>query len=429
MKLYKGVFFSLALASLLGACSKENPFGSEEENGAVGMLMTSCLAPSLTNAEGYEAVTRAAIPSTDDFKVVITRAGTRTPAAEYKYADMPEVLTLPVGDYVVSAHHGDNNVAAWEEPYYFGESTFHIEENKITDEVDPIVAKLSNIRVTIVYGPSLVNAMGADSKVSVNVGESGTMSFAADEERSAYFKYVDKSQTLTATFSGTVDGQRVVETKAYDNVAPGNHYRITFRLHTIDQEDPGSINGGITVDASVEQVDMNVTVDGETDEPVEDDMRPVQGGNDTPDPGPGPDQPVAGPTVTPLQMDGKNPIDFDALNLFDDNLYCAFNVASSAAGGFTEFTVDIISNDLTADELAATGLASHLDLINTPDSYAAALQNLGFPINQGGKTSADFDISGFQMMLAIFGPHEHEFKITVSDANGTTVKSLRVVMP
>lgn len=33
------------------------------------------------------------------------------------------------------------------------------------------------------------------------------------------------------------------------------------------------------------------------------------------------------------------------------------------------------------------------------------------------------------MMLAIFGPHEHEFKITVSDANGTTVKSLRVVMP
>ena len=257
MKLYKGVFFSLALASLLGACSKENPFGSEEENGAVGMLMTSCLAPSLTNAEGYETVTRAAIPSTDDFKVVITREGTRTPAAEYKYADMPEVLTLPVGDYVVSAHHGDNNVAAWEEPYYFGESTFHIEENKITDEVDPIVAKLSNIRVTIVYGPSLVNAMGADSKVSVNVGESGTMSFAAGEERSAYFKYVDKSQTLTATFSGTVDGQRVVETKAYDNVAPGNHYRITFRLHTIDQEDPGSINGGITVDASVEQVEYH----------------------------------------------------------------------------------------------------------------------------------------------------------------------------
>ena len=423
MKLYKGIFFSLAAAAILTGCSKEDPFtGSDSGNGVTGKLMTSCLAPSLSNPEGFET-TRAAVPSTDDFQVTITREGARIPAAEYKYADMPEILTLPVGNYVVTAHHGDNSTAAWDSPYYYGESNFTINANEITDEVDPIVAKLSNIRVTIMFHPSLASAMGSGSQVDVKVGDAGSLTFTGTESRSAYFRYVNNSQTLTATFSGTVDGQSVVETKAYDNVAPGNHYRITFRMHSMNPDDPGSIVGDITVDASVEMVDMNVPVDGSEDEILEDDMRPDQGGN-TPDPGPGPDDPKKpAPEVSAVDVEGKTTIDLSKRNTVDDNLSCAFKVVSQADSGFQTFTVDIISDTLTADELDGVGLAQHLDLIN-PGEFADGLGGMGFPINIGGAKEAGFDITGFLGLLAVLGPGDHDFVLTVTGANGTTVSKV-----
>lgn len=434
MKLYKGIFFSLAAASLLAACSKEDPFGIGGTEEGMGVLKTSALLTSLANAEGYEAATRAAVPSTDDFTVTITKEGARTPAAEYKYSEMPEVLTLAVGNYVVSASHGANNAAAWDEPYYYGESNFEIEENKVTDEVDPIVARLANVRVTIVFHPSLLSVMSPDSKVDVKVGQVGSMTFTGSEERSAYFRYVDNSQTLTATFSGTVDGDAVVETKAYDNVAPGNHYRITFRLHGQYEEEPGSINTGVTVDASVETVDMNITVDGDADDDLlEDDMRPVQGGSsEDPGPGPGPDEPDQPggniPSASALEPTGDNAgmkkLDLNADNDID-NLYCAWKVVSEAEGGFTGFGVQIISNTLTPEELASANLTDKLDLIN-PGQYEEALTGLGFPVNIGGQTEAEFDISSFLDLMPLLGAGQHEFRLTVTDANGTAVISIRL---
>ncbi|MDE6811845.1 MAG: DUF4493 domain-containing protein, partial [Muribaculaceae bacterium] len=247
MKLYKGLFYSLAAAMVLSGCSKEDPFGPDYD-GPTGTLITRCLAPTLTNPEGLEMLTRAAVPSTGDFNVVITRQGggrlgSEGGSFEYKYSDMPEVLTLPTGDYKVYADYGSNKPSAWDEPYYYGESDFGIEANKITDDVEPIVAKLSNIRVTIVFHPSLLSSMSDDSNVEVKVGDQGIMNFVPTETRSAYFKYVNKSQTLTATFTGIVDGSEVIVTKTYDNVAPGNHYRITFRMHGIEDDDPGTITG------------------------------------------------------------------------------------------------------------------------------------------------------------------------------------------
>lgn len=437
MKLYKGIFFSLAAASLLAACSKEDPFGIGGTEEGMGVLKTSALLTSLANAEGYEAATRAAVPSTDDFTVTITKEGARTPAAEYKYSEMPEVLTLAVGNYVVSASHGANNAAAWDEPYYYGESNFEIEENKVTDEVDPIVARLANVRVTIVFHPSLLSVMSPDSKVDVKVGQVGSMTFTGSEERSAYFRYVDNSQTLTATFSGTVDGDAVVETKAYDNVAPGNHYRITFRLHGQYEEEPGSINTGVTVDASVETVDMNITVDGDGDDDLlEDDMRPVQGGSsEDPGPGPGPDdpdqpdQPVAGPAILPdTAPAGQKAISFDADNVVTDDLYIGFDITSEAEGGFTGLTVDIVSNILNDDELSFVGLSSHLDLVNTDPSMATPLESLGFATNVGGRKEVHFDITRFKEMLKMLDPDTHKFVITATDANGETTKTLVLVV-
>lgn len=429
MKLYKGLFYSLAVAALLTGCAKEDPF--VDPTGPTGTLMTRSLALTLTNPDGTDAATRAAVPSTDDFKVVISRQGTARDAStpgsvEYKYSEMPEVLTLPVGDYKVYAHHGDNKPSAWDEPYYYGESNFGIDANKITDDVDPIVAKLSNIRVTIVFHPSLLSSMSADSKVEVKVGNQGVMTFTPTESRSAYFKYASKSQTLTATFTGIVDGSEVVETKSHDNVAPGNHYRITFRLHGIDNDQPGNITSTISVDTTVENVDMNHTVDGEQEEYQTDDWRPNQGGDDPNPPTPPVDNDKA-PEITSAKPTeaGKVPVNLDSVNEVTENTYCVLNVVSTAEGGIEEFKVVIDSEKLNATELEGVGLSDKLDLVD-PGSLEEPLRNLGLPVNVRGMKSVSFDITGFMPLLGVLGEGTHNFTLTVVDANGSTTATLRL---
>ncbi len=434
MKLYKGLFYSIISLALLTGCANEAPFVEPSSEQITGQLMTRSLALKMGNTEGIDISTRAVVPSTDDFKVVIARKGVSAysgtqGSVEYKYSDMPEVLTLPVGEYKVYAHHGDNKPSAWEEPYYYGESEFGIDANKITDDVDPIVAKLSNIRVTIVFHPSLLSSMSDDSKVEVRVGNQGVMTFKPNENKgSAYFKYVDASQTLAATFTGTVDGSQVVETHTHDKVAPGNHYRLTFWMHGIDDDKPGTITGTVSVDTKVEQIDMNNTIDGENEEYLNDDQRPVQGGQD--DPGPGPVDPLGTlPTANALNPEGEfegfDKLDLENVNEITDHLYCAWKVVSEADGGFQKFDVKIISSTLTPSVLTGVGLTDELNLID-PGQYEEGLSGLGFPVNVGGLPEAEFDITGFLSLMTALGSGNHEFKLTVGDANGTSVISVKL---
>ncbi|MDE6083400.1 MAG: DUF4493 domain-containing protein, partial [Muribaculaceae bacterium] len=393
----------MATAALITGCANEAPFFDPTVSRETGRLMTSCLAPKLGNTEGVDVSTRANVPSVDDFTVVISREGnTRDGSAEgsveYTYSDMPEVLTLPVGDYQVYAFHGDNPDSDWDTPYYRGESSFGIIANKITDDVDPIVAKLANVRVTIKFHSTLLSAM-SEGNVKVNVGRLGEKVFSPSESRSAYFKYEEESSTLAATFEGVIDGDNITQSITYDNVAPGNHYTITFRVRSIEDDDPGTVNGGITVDTAVEQVDMNKTIDGEDDNNLnagDYNDRPTQGGGEDPEPSkpdqPTPDEPKA-PFANELDpadylpdfggtdniYEGFDKIDLKKVNEVTDHLYCAWKVVSEAEGGFTAFTVDIISDTLTPEELEGVELTDHLDLIE-PGDFEETLKGLGFPV-------------------------------------------------
>ncbi len=434
MKKYFNILMALALSAAVTGC-KEDPFGSGNNAEEQGSILKSSIMVELQNEDGMAqmlgrpGMTRAEVPAPEDFTVNFYKDDAAEPCATYLFSEMPEVVTLPVGAIRAVASFGENAPQAWEAPYYSGETQFIISSGKVTDNIDPIVARLSNVRVTISFAPGLKEKMAADAKVTVVVGENGTLDFTAeDESRSGYFAHVKNSQTLTATFSGKVDGFQTVETKGYDNVEPGHHYHITFKLHDPAEDGEGDINGSVSVDASVADVDMNVSVDDE-DEPIEDDMRPVEGDPENPDkpdvPGPTPGEKTA-PAITPAEPAGENAgmnkVNLDTRNS-TDNLYCAFKVTSEAEGGITEFKVTINSDKLTPDELTGVGLAQNLDLVN-PGDLAGALEGLGFPINVGGSKSVDFNITSFLPMLAALGSGNSDFVLTVTDANGTTVKTI-----
>ncbi len=424
-----------AIFLLIGAasCSTEAPFSGEKESGE-GRLLSSALSVELKTDE--KLVRATPVPDVNDFTVDFLNADDLTQVVRtFKYGAMPEVVTLPIGDYIVKAYYGgsygDGNNAAFNSPYYLGQSErFSIEKDKIRDNIGTVVCKLSNVKVTILFDENLVKVMGDGSKVSVKVGQSGSLDFTKDTNDSGFFAFDEGSATLAAVFSGEVEGDPTTETKTYDNVQPGVHYRITFKLHSPNASDPGDINPGepgseIKVDAGI-QLDENngadVGVGDDDDIYMKDDRYPDE---EDPEPGPGPDEPEdpKGPQIT---SEGD-------INLKDWNVNpeaCVLKVISNT--GITAFNVEIKSESLSPEELGGVGLASQLDLITGMDpdgnDLSSGLSSLGFPIKDQVKGQKDvtFDITRFMPMLQVLGEGDHTFVLKVSDSEGENTTELKI---
>lgn len=111
----------------------------------------------------------------------------------------------------------------------------------------------------------------------------------------------------------------------------------------------------------------------------------------------------------------------------------AIQITSST--GITGFLVNINSEVLTAGTLEAMCLAESMDLINPSDAngdYYADMDDmlgtLGFPTGDAvkGKTSLPLDISEFMTPLTVLGVGKSEFELVVTDASGTTTRTISI---
>lgn len=424
MKKYINTFLSVAAVATLSlvGCSRENPFG--EGDTAMGAFRTSSLNVNINTEENIGRSQADDAPELSTFTVAFYKEGEESPSVTYRYDALPEIVTLPVGTYSAVAYSGNNPLAAWDAPYYRGESeSFEITPDAVTEVSDPVVCRLANVKVSVLFDDDLTAVMSADSKVTVTVGETGSLEFTKTQEnRHGYFAYTEESRSLTAVFEGFVEDYPTTVSKIRENVDAGSHYIITFSLKSAGEEEPGSLSPAIDVDASVtvEDVNGNVVTD---DEYLEDDLRPSEGDDpDTPTP-PGDDD-GNGPVVS---VTPDSNINLDAVNDFYEGVVCKLEITSDAPDGITGFVVDIDSPTLTPAELEGVGLASHLDLIN-PGELEDALSGLGFPVGAEVKNQhkVTFDISGFGGLLGMLGAGEHKFVLTVTDANGKTVQTLRL---
>ncbi|MCH5241110.1 MAG: DUF4493 domain-containing protein [Muribaculaceae bacterium] len=432
----KKIKYIIPIMSLFGlaSCSVEAPFEGAK-NEAIGELSKYAidLDASLINtrAESNNII--------NDFNIQIKSTDSETKTVfSGTYKEMPEVITLQAGKYKAYASYGTEVMAAFESPFYLGESDeFQIEANKITTNIGTILCKLENVKVSINFHSSIYQNMGDDAYVlvSLNKDSEHSLKFTKNEQRAGYFKHTAEN-TLVATFHGTIDGVEITETKTLDGVDKGNHYSLTFAKHTYSGDsDEGSIIPSVSVSAAVTIVNQNENITIEEDKLLDDNERPSEG-NSSSGENPGTQEPENPGTQEPEgqgkipSIEAQAPIDLDKVNEVNESSTVVIVFTSQT--GFTKFEADIESNDLTDSELRQVGLASHLDLIN-PGELKDPLQGLGLLQNEQGEDVdsvlgqkiVKFDISKFMTPLSLF-PGEHHFIIKVGDDNGSNQCTLKL---
>ncbi len=415
------ILFLLVL--MFAGCGKENPFNPEPVDKSEGQISKSAFSLSvldssvITNVTNTKSRAEAEKPeiSVDDFTISFYQVGISTPKLKFLYKDMPEIITLLHGEYYVVAEYGENVDMGWDKPYYRGESNnFIVKGGEITDDIGVISCKLANVKVSIDFGSVLLNRI-ENPNVEVKVCESanqedsrGLIFTDKDVKQCGYFKYKE-GVSLVAVFNGTMDGDPSHTVASIPNLTNGKHYKITFKIHVIDEDPGGGIRHNLNIDADLIVRDLERNIDLDEDEILIDDERPREDGNDP--------KPQHGPDVK-----AESPINLDIVNIVDKDSHVALNISSKT--GLTEFKVNIISNDLK-------GMVPEvLDLIE-PGENLELLKGLG--LLPEGKTTVKndkdvkFDVSGFMEMLCALGSgKEHTFKLTIGDSNGTVVKELQL---
>lgn len=423
------IAFAMAGVALLNSCADNwvNDLAEQQQ----GKLNTASILPTVNTVEdekseapSVKAPASRAVTDLSAYLIEVVRQDGSV-AANWTYSSMPALPTFPVGSYKVRVKSHNVEDVAWNAPYYVGEQDFQIREGAITD-VDPITCKLGNVRVTLIFTDALKEAAGGgnDIKVTVTSNPGVSLDYTAFETRSGYFAHTDGLTTLKVRFTGTVNGIQEDFTRVLQDVAPGQHRKVTFALRTnpnLPEDETGNViipeGEGLNVDCGTETVDVdgNVTnieeVGDDSDRPGKEDPEDPDD-PDTPD---NPDDPTDDPAKVItfkseyLNLDGVNNVDE-----YGEGLKPAV-VDIHSDNGVANLKVEIISDFLTDEFLKSVNLTSQFDLAY-PGEYEAGLKGLQFPTGSDviGAHDLQFDITQFVPLL--FESGDHNFKITVVDS-------------
>lgn len=414
-----------ASITTLSSCDESMVVMSSDSSTETGQVAMSEFIIDISNSETI--VAKSSDVDLSNYIIEIYNTATEELEESWSYKDMPEIITLAVGDYRVEVKSHELQSAEWEMPYIFGSLEFTVVSGEITN-IGTVNCSLQNVKVTIAYDDDLMALLGSDVVVNITVGNKGSLDYVVTETRAGYFEFVPESTTLVATFTGTVDGAAENGYQIYMDVAAGQHRIITYSLKDASSDIPdeyGIIVPSVSVDAEVGIVDLTLDVPA-SEETIEPDAKPDTEEPDTEEPD---------DTTTPdVEVDGAPVITSTSLVLGAD----AENVVSSgmtadvdivAENGIAGLEVDIVSEKLTPSVLSSVGLSDHLDLVN-PGDLEAAILSLGFPVGDDvkGKTSMNINISSFMSMMMIYSG-THQFVLTVTDSKGLeTIETLTFVV-
>lgn len=397
-------------------------------SGDNGTLQLSSLSIDMSDAEKVISSSAGrAGADINDFFVYISAQGSDEVLHTYRYGDMPEILTLPAGEYTVNVESHKIQKAEWEHPYFKGGRDFSITANEIT-YIEPVTAYFSSLKVTVKFSDELRALLGDDTQVTIKANDEGLLVYTPSETRAGYFEVVDNSTTMIAHFEGTLDGTFTTFDTPFTDIEAGQHRIITYKTKNGPDipEQSGTINpgGGIGIDADVEIIDKdgNVTVEEDildgSDRPGQE-VIPDDPGTD-PDPGPGGDQPGGETQAATFEATNSPSLSLESTNEVTSDFGNAI-VTIKCEKGIKNLLVTInTDSDDFYSALDDLGLAKPFDLAY-PGDLEEKIGEGGLGLATGDQvidqTEVPFDITLFVPMLAGF-PGNHNFTLEVTDNDG-----------
>lgn len=364
------------------------------------------LNPIGTKASSALDVNNFSVEITNNNDVVIKNFDT------YKELKEQGTFLLEKGSYKVKASSGELKEAAFDAPVFANTETFVIEPKKITKT--DIVCEMQNIKVLIKCSESFISSFKPDFEVFVTNGK-GTLTFKNNiiqENTAGYFKPGDflKLVVNATRIDGDPSMSEISQT-FYLNEQKDNNKAEAKDFFTVylDVQDITGEAGkpGISADLTLNERDETILVPSE----------PEEGGGDNPGGDGG--ETGNGPTLTTTGFEFGKAVSLSKAAADQGNTPTIIvDIDATTGGGIENLIVKIDSKELSP-LLAAMGIPEEFDMAHLDSGIIPLIKELGLDTEVLGKTTAQFDISGFMGPLALTSGTS-TFSLTVTDKNGGT---------
>ena len=413
----KKILLTMAAAATVFAGCNKNEVGTDAGSGMLRLQVgyageyndkTPDLVPVKSDADDQAFI--------DTFVISIEKTSGAPYSLECTVAQFNEqyadgILSLSPGSYTVSVSSPGSEKAAWDQPVYGVTKEFTIVEDVLTPL--ELVCSLTNMMVSVKLSENFKSELSAYSIVITGDYEDGSASLtwsSADvdaESRAGYFAVAPLSVEIQGTRA--LDGSEARKTYRIEDVAAADHHILN-----IDAKTTGASQPSISIDYTVNEKPVDITVPGFEEIPIPDEE---------------PEDPDVPSEDAPELVWDANPT-FERWPLAAT---MDVNLVVNAPGKIAGFKVDIKSETLQS---LLESFTMPMDLINdqTVKEFMSS-PFIGLPVGDdlSGKTSVEFPLSTLLPMLYGLGPDpgsEHTFTLIVTDEAGQELnQSLVFYMP
>ena len=254
--LFLGVLFLIINHS---ACTN----GKDGSMAHVGKLRLNLVADTTSQGKGINSSLTKAVSdeferflSVDDYRIQILSSHDAIKSYG-RFGNMPSEIELPEGDYRLVASNGDDLPAAFENPYFEGNSSFVVKESM--DTPLEVVCSLGNARVMIEYTSVFQEAYEDYAVLLSSPFIADEFEIAKEESRPAYLQVAKEGTDMTVR----IRVQKRGEEQSSTYLVP-NKIKLERRqnVHLIFKTDGGAFNGiGLDVVLDNELTDKDIPID------------------------------------------------------------------------------------------------------------------------------------------------------------------------
>lgn len=346
------------------------------------------------------------------------------------YSSMENPVQLPVGDYIVSANTAGEIFPIMTAPYYKGSEPLIISAGS-TEQVE-VVCKMANTKIKLDLPEDFETFQSW--MITFDAGESKTLTFGTSGDMdgdgsSALYWYLGEegAQTISMNITATTaEGVEVSQSETFSKSDVEESYEddennfvggdaLNIKIDVTDEPiDPNpdepeetkpEISFGVTVDATFNNTNESVTI------PV---TPGVSGGETTPEPPTGDDEEEDAPIT--ISDNGTGYLT-NGVAVTGGEFPTDVAVVMNAKNGIQSVYVKITTTNSTFEGMVRDMGLVDGDGMDLASEAAAGLAYL-FPLPQSGATEYTFSMSGTLFGLLGNFAGEHDFMLTVIDAEG-----------